>query len=203
MGASREELHFRLAGRSDAAAVAALHADSWSRHYRGAYRDDFLDHRVHADRLAVWTDRLAEPDPGSQTLLAEQAGRLLGFACTVFDDDPSWGALLDNLHVISGSKRQGIGSGLLALTARAVLDRAPGCGCGCSSRTSMPRRSTRLGAQGAWSAGTSMSGPTGSAVSTVRRSRCAMPGPIQPPCGDCSRRRQSVGPAAVDGLFCR
>lgn len=127
MGVSpAEELQFRLARRSDAAAVAALHADSWSRHYRGAYRDDFLDHDVHADRLAVWTERLSEPDPGSQTLLAEQAGRLLGFARTVFDDDPSWGALLDNLHVAYATKRQGIGSRLLALTARAVLDRGTG-----------------------------------------------------------------------------
>ena len=50
-------LRLRVAGRSDAAAIAALHADSWRRHYRGAYSDAFLDGDVHADRLAVWTEQ--------------------------------------------------------------------------------------------------------------------------------------------------
>jgi GNAT superfamily N-acetyltransferase len=34
---------FRAAGRDDARAVAELHADSWRRHYRGAYSDALLD----------------------------------------------------------------------------------------------------------------------------------------------------------------
>ena len=37
-----------------------------------------------------------------------------------------WGALLDNLHVVYGEKRRGVGSQLLALTAQAVLDRGTG-----------------------------------------------------------------------------
>ena len=115
-----EELRFRLAGPADAEAVANLHADSWRRHYRGAYSDRFLDGDVVADRLAVWTDRLREPDPRRCTILAED-GNLLGFANTVFDNHPTWGALLDNLHVAHGHKRRGIGSRLLALTAEAVI----------------------------------------------------------------------------------
>jgi ribosomal protein S18 acetylase RimI-like enzyme len=117
-----QEPQFRLAGPADASAVANLHADSWRRHYRGAYSDDFLDGDVGADRLAVWTDRLREPDPRRCTILAEN-GRLLGFANTTFDDDPTWGALLDNLHVADGHERRGIGSRLLALTAGAVVAR--------------------------------------------------------------------------------
>jgi hypothetical protein len=31
------DLQFRLADSADAEAIAALHADSWRRHYRGAY----------------------------------------------------------------------------------------------------------------------------------------------------------------------
>ena len=120
--ADLEEPHFRLAGPHDAEAVANLHADSWRRHYRGAYSDAFLDANVVADRLAVWTDRLREPDPHRCTILAED-GSLVGFANTVFDDDPSWGALLDNLHVADEHKRRGIGSRLLALAAQAVLGR--------------------------------------------------------------------------------
>jgi ribosomal protein S18 acetylase RimI-like enzyme len=117
-----EEPQFRLAVPADAEAVANLHADSWRRHYRGAYSDAFLDGDVVADRLAVWTDRLREPDPRRCTILAEN-GSLVGFANTVLNDDPTWGALLDNLHVVDGHKRRGIGSRLLRLTAEAVLAR--------------------------------------------------------------------------------
>jgi GNAT superfamily N-acetyltransferase len=123
-----DHLHFRVAGFSDAEGIAALHVDSWRRHYRGAYSDAFLDGEVTADRLAVWTERLRTPDPGSRTIVAESGGELVGFAHTVFDDDPTWGALLDNLHVTAEMKRRGVGSRLLALTARAVTERAQATG---------------------------------------------------------------------------
>jgi hypothetical protein len=37
----------------------------------------------------------------------------VGLAHTVLDDNPTWGALLDNLHVVYGLKRQGVGTRLL------------------------------------------------------------------------------------------
>jgi len=117
-----EALRFRLAGSDDAQAVANLHAESWRRNYRGAYSDAFLDGDVFTDRLAVWTERLREPDPRRCTILAEDGG-LVGFANTFFDDDPTSGALLDNLHVADGHKRRGIASRLLALAAEAVVAR--------------------------------------------------------------------------------
>src|ERR1700752_4993276 len=110
-------MQFRPALPADAEAISRLHADSWRRHYRGAYSDAFLDGDVYADRLVVWTERLREPDAGSQTLLAEDRDGLVGFAHTIFDDDQRWGSLLDNLHVVYDEKRRGIGSRLLALTA--------------------------------------------------------------------------------------
>jgi GNAT superfamily N-acetyltransferase len=119
-----DDLNFRLAGPADARTIAALHADSWRRHYRGAYSDAFLDGDVTVDRLAVWTYRLARRDPRACTILAEDDSGLIGFAHTVFDDDPIWGALLDNMHVAHDCKRRGIGSGLLARTAKAVAARA-------------------------------------------------------------------------------
>lgn len=118
-----QELQFRLAGPADAEAVARLHAESWRRHYRGAYSDSFLDGDVLADRLTVWSERLRDPDPRRCTILAEDGG-LAGFANTAFEEDPTWGALLDNLHVAGTHQRRGIGSGLLALTAQALLERA-------------------------------------------------------------------------------
>jgi GNAT superfamily N-acetyltransferase len=125
-----DELRFRAAGRGDAAAVAALHTDSWQRHYRGAYSDSFLDGEVPGFLLGLWTKRLAEPDPRDRTILAEldEDGMLVGLAHTILDDNPTWGALLDNLHVRYGQKRQGVGTRLLSLTAQAVLDDRPGSG---------------------------------------------------------------------------
>lgn len=117
-------MHFRIAEYSDAARIAELHADSWRRHYRGAYSDEFLDGDIAADRLALWTERLRRPDPGASTILAEGStdDGLVGFAHTIFDCDVSWGALLDNLHVSHSCKRRGVGSRLLARTADAVIE---------------------------------------------------------------------------------
>jgi GNAT superfamily N-acetyltransferase len=119
-------LRYRLAVPSDAPAIARLHADSWRRHYRGAFSDSFLDGDVEADRKAVWTERFKESDDRCLTILAEDENGLVGFAHTVFAEDPRWGALLDNLHVTYGRKRRGVGSRLLALTARAVVARGTG-----------------------------------------------------------------------------
>lgn len=95
-------LRFRRALRADAAAIAALHADSWQRHYRGAFSDAFLDGEVEADRAAVWSER--------------------------FDADPAWGALLDNLHVVHDRQRGGVGARLLRLSAETVVNHSPGSG---------------------------------------------------------------------------
>lgn len=116
---------FRVAGTADAVAIAELHADSWRRHYRGAYADGYLDGDVVADRTAVWTDRLAGTQP-RHTVVAEQHGRLVGFAHTIFDQDPDWGALLDNLHVHHEFQRHGLGARLLRLSAGAVAAHGSG-----------------------------------------------------------------------------
>jgi GNAT superfamily N-acetyltransferase len=123
---SVDDLRFRLAVPSDAEAVAAVHADSWRRHYRGAYSDEFLDGDVQTDRLSVWSERLREPDDASLTIVADDGDGLVGFAHSVFEADPRWGALIDNLHVVYAKKRRGIGSRLLSLTARPVLERGTG-----------------------------------------------------------------------------
>ena len=112
----------RPAGPGDAPTVAAVHAASWRRHYRGAYADAYLDGDVLVEREAVWRQRLAAP-AGATTILAEEGHELVGFAHLVFDADSRWGALLDNLHVVAGRQRQGIGKRLVAACGRAVVDR--------------------------------------------------------------------------------
>jgi ribosomal protein S18 acetylase RimI-like enzyme len=126
--ASMGDMDYREAGPHDIDAIANLHADSWRRHYRGAYSDAYLDGDVVPDRLAVWTERLAQPDPATFTVVAERDGMLAGFAHTIFGADAARGALLDNLHVAADLKGQRVGTRLLAATAQAVIDRAPSAG---------------------------------------------------------------------------
>ncbi|HZX06671.1 GNAT family N-acetyltransferase [Kribbella sp.] len=112
-------MDFRVAGPEDAAAVAELHSDSWRRHYRGAYADAFLDDESPTYLGELWAKRLADRD-GTRTTVAEYDGQLVGLAHVVFDADPTYGALVDNLHVRAPLKRQGLGTKLLAHAAEGV-----------------------------------------------------------------------------------
>jgi ribosomal protein S18 acetylase RimI-like enzyme len=121
-------MRYRPATRDDIEAIAALHADSWRRHYRGAFSDRFLDGDVDADRLAVWADRLTHPRPDHHTIVADHGGRVVGFSHVALHDDPTWGALVDNLHVAHDLKGGGIGTRLMAESAAVVVERTPTSG---------------------------------------------------------------------------
>lgn len=112
----------------DASAIAGLHADSWRRNYRGAYLDSYLDGDIGADRLAVWTDRLVRHDADRLTLVADQDGVVVGFVHMILDEDSTWGAYLENLHVAHDRKRHGLGKGLVINTARELVERRPASG---------------------------------------------------------------------------
>jgi ribosomal protein S18 acetylase RimI-like enzyme len=118
-------VRYREATENDADAIATLHADSWRRHYRGAYLDEYLDGDILTERMEVWSARLAPPRQNQFTVCAEADGDLVGFAHTVFGHDPIWGALLDNLHVRSDQKRSGIGTRLLSEAAQELTLRRP------------------------------------------------------------------------------
>jgi ribosomal protein S18 acetylase RimI-like enzyme len=119
---------YREASEADIEAVAKLHADSWRRNYRGAYSDSFLDGDVVADRMAVWTERLKRPLPNQYTIVNELDAGVVGFVHTILDEDPTWGALIDNLHVRHDLKGQGIGTRLMTETASVALRRRPSKG---------------------------------------------------------------------------
>jgi ribosomal protein S18 acetylase RimI-like enzyme len=121
-------MRYRPANRDDIEPIATLHADSWRRHYRGAFADSFLDGDVEADRLAVWADRLRRPRPDHRTIVADDGGRVVGFSHVVLDEDPAWGALVDNLHVTHDRKGRGIGTRLMAESAAVVVERTPTSG---------------------------------------------------------------------------
>ena len=121
----QQETIFRQASIPDVEAIAALHTESWQRHYRGAYLDSFLDGDVLTERLAVWRARLKAPSAAHFTIGAFKSDALVGFVHMILDQDPHWGTLLDNLHVTHRLKRHGIGRRLLTEAARELVQRCP------------------------------------------------------------------------------
>jgi ribosomal protein S18 acetylase RimI-like enzyme len=104
----------RLITRTDVAAVASIHAASWRCAYRGILRDDFLDGDLDSNRMALWEKRLGSPSPKHFGYLALQEELPVGFAFAFGEHDKQWGTLIDNLHVLPGSKSRGFGKRLLA-----------------------------------------------------------------------------------------
>jgi ribosomal protein S18 acetylase RimI-like enzyme len=118
-------IRYRTADAHDAAPIARIHAESWRRHYRGAYTDAYLDGNVYDERSAHWAEQLQSIQDHQFTIVAELDGRIAGFAHTRLDEDPRWGALLHNLHVSDELKRRGVGRALMAETARVLEQRRP------------------------------------------------------------------------------
>jgi len=108
---------------ADALVLARLHAESWRSAYRGLFSDTFLDHEVHAERLQAWTERMTALAPADLGFIAEIDHGPVGFIFVRAAHDPAWGTLVDNLHVASGLRGQGLGRQLLATAMRELLSR--------------------------------------------------------------------------------
>lgn len=113
----------RPIGAADAPLVAHMHAASWKSAYRGLFSEAFLDREVDDERLHEWTQRLATPADSAFGLIAEVDDRPVGFIFMRSAHDPAWGTMLDNLHVLDGSRGQGVGRRLIAAAMRALLAR--------------------------------------------------------------------------------
>ncbi len=117
-------MQYRSATFADVPAIAALHAASWQRTYRGTFSDAYLDEQAPAERLATWQERFAVPNPKMLVTLAEDAAGLQGFCCVFLDYDQD-GHLLDNLHVSPACQGQGIGKSLMQRSAVRVAEHDP------------------------------------------------------------------------------
>jgi len=86
-----------------------------------------LDHEIGEERERLWKKRFLAPDIDRRyVLLAEIRTDLVGFVCVLLDEDTKWGACLDNLHVRSDIRGQGLGRRLFAEAARWVKSKEPG-----------------------------------------------------------------------------
>ncbi|UJP39489.1 GNAT family N-acetyltransferase [Cellulomonas palmilytica] len=76
-----EELTIRAAGPADAAAIAGVHVRSWQEAYIGIVSASYLESLDPQAAAEKWTHHLEHgPADGVRTWLAQDGGRLLGFA---------------------------------------------------------------------------------------------------------------------------
>lgn len=109
---------------SDWEAVAALHCASWRSAYRGILTDAYLDGDLLSDRREVWHVKLSMMSERQFGWLARHDGEPVGFAFASLDEDPTWGSLVDNLHLLPSHHGTGIGRGLLTAVAKIAHARA-------------------------------------------------------------------------------
>lgn len=106
-------MNIRIARLEEFEEIAKIHANSWSTFYRNIFSENYLDKEVLPDRLSVWQKRSEIVDPKRHVIVAVTNEKIIGFACTYLDHKSNYGALLDNLHVLSTHQGQGIGIALM------------------------------------------------------------------------------------------
>ncbi len=124
-------MNVRTAIPDDCEAIAALHAASWRTTYRHILASDYLEHQVAEDRLDLWAARFVKFDAHQHHVAVAvgdaEGGRgpITGFVCVLLDEEPEYGALLDNLHVAPDRHREGIGRRLMADAAHWIAAMRP------------------------------------------------------------------------------
>ncbi len=111
-------MNVRPATSTDCHAIAALHALSWQQTYRDILSQDYLDRHVEDDRRDLWEARFTKYDRQKHHVaVAADGDAIVGFVCVLLDEEPEYGALLDNLHVRRDRQGGGAGRRLMASAA--------------------------------------------------------------------------------------
>jgi ribosomal protein S18 acetylase RimI-like enzyme len=108
-------IQIRRATDADRTSIAAIHAQSWRDTYRGVLPDALLDAEIDEIMRRRWEEQAIAPEDA--VLVAQRDDDLVGF-CATWDGDSAY---IDNLHVMSEARSQGVGRRLLAETARHFL----------------------------------------------------------------------------------
>jgi GNAT superfamily N-acetyltransferase len=115
----------RPAGPDDAAGIAGVHVDSWRAAYVGLVPQAVLDRLSFDRRRVFWTARLGDPGE-SRTFVADDRGRIVGFAGTGRPRDPECPpgmAELETIYLLPDTWRRGLGRRLMAQALRDLAER--------------------------------------------------------------------------------
>jgi len=120
----------RDATADDAQAIAALHTANWRETYADILDPAYLAGPIEEDRRAIWQQRLTDPAPDLEVIVAEGEQGIVGFASLFHEREPAWGGFVDNLHSAASVRGQGVGKALLVEAASRVATRNPDAGSG-------------------------------------------------------------------------
>jgi len=81
----------RTARADDALAAATVRVISWQSAYRGVVPDAYLDAMSPQKNLDHWRNVAAGGEPGTELLVAEESGRIVGFAVYGTARPPTFG----------------------------------------------------------------------------------------------------------------
>jgi len=112
-----QSMMLREADIEDLSNIAKLHAQSWCENYSEVLSDKYLSEEVYSDRTQVWTTRFTNPSTNQFILVAEVDNEFCGFVCVYGANHPTFGTIIDNLHVKSMAKGKGVGIKLLIAAA--------------------------------------------------------------------------------------
>jgi len=115
----------RTAKPEDARPIAEVHVASWRHAYRGLLPDDYLEKLSVDEREAQRLAWFAHPEPGSGVLVAEEAGRIVGFASfgpSRDEDAPERTGEVPAIYIDPSVLRTGVGRGLFEAATLALRD---------------------------------------------------------------------------------
>ncbi|MCP4470917.1 MAG: GNAT family N-acetyltransferase [Gammaproteobacteria bacterium] len=111
----------RDAEPEDTDAIAALHATSWRKFYKGILPESYLAAEIETERYQFWYRKLADLPGDELVLTARSGGALTGFIWVTRTGEPGYDAVIQALHVNPGRRGSGIGKRLLAGAVRRLL----------------------------------------------------------------------------------
>ncbi|WP_293406136.1 GNAT family N-acetyltransferase [Phenylobacterium sp.] len=114
----------RTAVFEDAAHIARMHDEVWRATYRDLATPAAWEALTEEVRRARWEEVLGETDPQRTTLVAERAGRLVGFgtACAPTEETFAGRGEIRWLHVDPSVQGAGIGRRLMSALAGQLAD---------------------------------------------------------------------------------
>lgn len=104
----------------DAARIAEVHVRSWQAAYRGHMPPEYLAGLDPADRLPRWQQRLSEPGPGDEVLVADGPDGVCGFSgfgpTRDDDEDPGQVGEIRAIYLLPAVMSTGIGRLLMGVS---------------------------------------------------------------------------------------